>query len=140
MDRWPDGREWWVAPTLDRRAAESWISARVDPVGDIELAHERPWATVLRVPLADGVAWFKACASIQSFEPRLTHDLFARWPDRVAEVLAHDDERAWLLLGDAGEQSENSATRRGNGLHCCPCTLSCSAARLCGRTPRQWRP
>jgi hypothetical protein len=32
-----------------------------------------------------------------------THaELFARWPDRVAEVLAHDEEPAWLLLADAG--------------------------------------
>jgi hypothetical protein len=64
--------------------------------------HERPWATVLRVPLAGGVAWFKACAAVQAFEPHLTAELFARWPDRVAEVLAHDEERAWLLLADAG--------------------------------------
>jgi hypothetical protein len=28
--------------------------------------------------------------------------LFARWPDVVAEVLGHDEERAWLLLADAG--------------------------------------
>jgi hypothetical protein len=39
---------------------------------------------------------------VQAFEPRLTGELFARWPDRVAEVLAQDDERGWLLLGDAG--------------------------------------
>jgi hypothetical protein len=57
---------------------------------------------VLRVPLADSVAWFKACAPVQAFEPRLTAGLFARWPDRVAEVLGHDEERAWLLLADAG--------------------------------------
>ena len=57
---------------------------------------------MLRVPLADGVAWFKACAPVQAFEPRLTAGLFARWPDRVAEVLGHDEERAWLLLADAG--------------------------------------
>jgi phosphotransferase family enzyme len=87
---------------VDRAAAEDWIRAHVEPAGAIETAHERPWATVLRVPLADGVAWFKACAPVQAFEPRLTAGLFARWPDRVAEVLAHDEERAWLLLGDAG--------------------------------------
>jgi hypothetical protein len=57
---------------------------------------------VSRVPLADGGAWFKACAPVQAFEPRLTAELFARWPDRVAEVLGHDEERAWLLLADAG--------------------------------------
>jgi hypothetical protein len=30
--------------------------------------------------------------------------LYARWPDRVGEVLALDEERAWLLLADAGSQ------------------------------------
>jgi hypothetical protein len=39
---------------------------------------------------------------VQAFEPRLTGELFARWPDRVAEVLGRDDERGWLLLADAG--------------------------------------
>jgi Phosphotransferase enzyme family len=87
---------------VDRAIAEDWIRAHVEPVGAIETAHQRPWSTVLRVPLADGVAWFKACAPVQAFEPRLTAELFARWPDRVAEVLAHDQERAWLLLADAG--------------------------------------
>jgi hypothetical protein len=87
---------------VDRAAAEEWICAHVEPAGAVEIAHERPWATVLRVPLADGVAWFKACAPVQAFEPRLTAELCARWPDRVATVLAHDEERAWLLLADAG--------------------------------------
>jgi hypothetical protein len=87
---------------VDRAAAEEWIRAHVEPVGAIETAHERPWATVLRVPLRHGVVWFKACAPIQAFEPRLTAELFARWPGRVAEVLAHDDDRSWLLLADAG--------------------------------------
>ncbi|HEY2935254.1 MAG TPA: phosphotransferase [Gaiellaceae bacterium] len=87
---------------MDRAAAEDWIRRQVEPVGAIETAHERPWATVLRVPLAEGVAWFKACAPVQAFEPRLTAGLFARWPDRVARVLGHDEERAWLLLADAG--------------------------------------
>ena len=32
----------------------------------------------------------------------MTAELFARWRDRVAEVLGHDEERAWLLLADAG--------------------------------------
>ena len=87
---------------MDRSAAEEWIRAHVVPIGPIETAHERPWATVLRVPLADSIVWFKACARVQAFEPRLTGELFARWPDRVAEVLGQDDERGWLLLADAG--------------------------------------
>src|SRR5437660_8297916 len=87
---------------MDRAAAEDWIRAHVQPVGPIELAHERPWATVLRVPLADSLVWFKACSPVQAFEPRLSAELFARWPDRVAEVLGYDEERAWLLMADAG--------------------------------------
>lgn len=94
----------WEAPFSipDRAAAEDWIRRHVSPSGAIETVHERPWATVMRVPLANGSAWFKACGPVQEFEPRLTAALFARWPDRVSEVLGHDDERSWLLLADAG--------------------------------------
>src|SRR4051812_46710895 len=87
---------------MDRAVAEDWIRVQVTPSGDIEVAHERPWSTVLRVPTDDGLVWFKACSAVQAFEPRLTAELFARWPDRVPEVLAHDEERAWLLMADAG--------------------------------------
>ncbi|MBA2384381.1 MAG: hypothetical protein H0V68_06940 [Actinobacteria bacterium] len=83
--------------------AEAWIRAHVEPVGRMELVHERPWATVRRVPIAGVVAWFKVCASVQAFEPRLTAALASRWPEQLPDVLAHDEERAWLLLGDAGE-------------------------------------
>jgi len=89
---------------MDLAGAEEWIRSYVEPAGAIEPVHERPWATVLRVPVDDGVAWFKACARVQAFEPRLTARLFARWPDRVAEVIGFDEARAWLLLGDAGTQ------------------------------------
>jgi hypothetical protein len=41
---------------VDRAAVEQWIRGHVKPVGAIETEHERPWATALRVPLADGVA------------------------------------------------------------------------------------
>jgi hypothetical protein len=87
---------------VDDHASEEWIRAHVEPVGAFELVHERPWATVFRVPLADRVAFFKSCAPVQAFEPRLSAELFERWPDRVAEVLAHDAERGWLLMVDAG--------------------------------------
>ena len=87
---------------VDPLAVQEWIGGHAELVGAIETVHEQPWATVLRVPLADGVAWFKACAPVQAFEPHLTAELSARWPDRVAEVLGYDEERAWLLLADAG--------------------------------------
>jgi hypothetical protein len=63
----------------------------------------RPWATVWRVPLRGTVAYAKACRPIQAFEPALSARLAQRWPDRVAEVLAFDAARSWLLTADAGE-------------------------------------
>jgi len=88
---------------VDIAAAEDWICSHVEPAGAVVTVQEKPWATVLRVPI-DGTScvWFKACAPVQGFEPRMTAELFARWPDRVAAVLAHDEQRAWLLLADAG--------------------------------------
>jgi hypothetical protein len=92
---------------VDRSAAEKWIRGHVTPAGAIETAHERPWSTVLRVPLADAVVWFKACSPVQAFEPRLTAELSARWSDRVSEVVAWDEQRRWLLLADAGTRIES---------------------------------
>ena len=54
------------------------------------------------MPVADDVFWFKACGRVQAFEPRLTAALSTRWAGRVAEVVAHDEDRKWLLLADAG--------------------------------------
>ncbi|MDQ6719396.1 MAG: aminoglycoside phosphotransferase family protein [Candidatus Dormibacteraeota bacterium] len=95
---------------MDVTAAEEWVRKYVEPSGAIEMTHDRPWATVMRVPVAGGVKWFKACAQVQAFEPRLTAELYARWPDRVTEVLAIDETRHWLLLGDAGM----AVVERGN--------------------------
>jgi len=82
---------------------EDWIEQHVSPQGPAELVHEKPWSRVWKVPLPGGdAAWFKACAPVQAFEPRLTAELAERWPDRLADVIAHDEERAWLLLGDGG--------------------------------------
>ena len=87
---------------VDRVAAESWIRTHVEPAGPIELTHDRPWSRVLRVPVDGGGVWFKECGPVQAFEPRLSSELAGRWPELVAEVLAHDEERAWLLTADAG--------------------------------------
>jgi hypothetical protein len=88
---------------VDRAPAETWIREHVSVAGPVEVTHERPWGTVARVPLAGGTAWFKECGrGGWEFEAPLTVALAARRPDLVAEVLAHDPDRAWLLLADAG--------------------------------------
>ena len=90
---------------------EEWINSRLNPVGAIEVAHERPWSTVLRVPVAHGTVWFKACSAVQAFEPGLTARLYRRWPDRVSEVLDVDEEQGWLLLADAGVPVRDRSNR-----------------------------
>jgi hypothetical protein len=97
-----------VTLPFDLAAAEGWIRTSLATaglaggVGRIEVEKERPWATVLRVPVGGEIAWFKACRPVQAFEPALTAALASRWPDRLPVVLAHDVERRWLLTADAG--------------------------------------
>ena len=40
-------------------SAEDWIRSRVHVTGPIEEERVRPWATVLRVPTAEGTLYFK---------------------------------------------------------------------------------
>ncbi len=84
--------------------AEAWVATSVPIVGGLELVQTEPWASVFRAHAPDGeIVWFKACASHQAFEVPLTASLSARWPTKVTEVLAHDVNRRWLLMADAGE-------------------------------------
>ena len=88
---------------MEMLGAEDWIRGHVRLGGSPVVVHERPWSTVMRVPLADGgAAWFKSCAPVQGFEPALTATLSRRWPGLVVEVIASEPERGWLLMGDAG--------------------------------------
>jgi Phosphotransferase enzyme family len=82
--------------------AEAWIRESVDVIGEIEQPHVRWWSTVLRVPTADGVVWFKACHPSHDFEPALTLELAWLRPGRVIEVIAADVERGWMITADAG--------------------------------------
>lgn len=85
---------------------EEWIRAHVEPTGAPALVNERPWAVTWRIPTRDGAVFFKRCGVLQRFEPRLTSALARRWPDLVPEVVAVDEERAWLLTRDAGTPFE----------------------------------
>jgi hypothetical protein len=80
------------------------VAGQVELAGRLEHVHERPWGSVWRASVRGGVVWVKVCAPVQAFEPRLTAALAGRWPGLLPEVLAADSERAWLLLGDAGER------------------------------------
>jgi Phosphotransferase enzyme family len=88
-------------------SANRWIRARVEELGlaitgAIEQPHVQPWSTVLRVPTTGGDLYFKASAPVQAFEVPLLALLLEDFADRLPEVLAHDVDRAWMLMRDAG--------------------------------------
>lgn len=86
-----------------------WLAAHVvEPSAPVETIHERPWSTVLRVPTSDGDLYLKQEQPVQAYEIPLTVALASRWPDRVAEVVVADEERAWLLLRDGGTRVADS--------------------------------
>lgn len=82
----------------------AWLAEHVEVVGALRLFQDRPWGTVWRVPVRGGVMWLKVCAPVQPFEPYLTAALAGRRPTLLPEVVAHESERGWLLLGDAGKR------------------------------------
>lgn len=73
--------------------ATRWIDERVDRVGEVELLRTRPWSAIVRVPTADGGAWFKENPPALAFEPALTLLLAELRPDCLPDVLAADGPR-----------------------------------------------
>ncbi len=82
--------------------ALEWARTQVTPTGAAETVSEHPWATVWRMPLADGVVFVKECHGRWHVEAALTAAVASRWPAVTVEVLAADPGRGRLLLADAG--------------------------------------
>jgi hypothetical protein len=89
--------------TLDVDEATAWVRTAVPGTERLRLVHEEPWASVFTADTSRGAVWFKACAPTHAFEVPLTAVLASRWPATTAEILAHDVDRRWLLMADAGE-------------------------------------
>jgi hypothetical protein len=85
-----------------RPEAVAWIDAHVARTGEVELVRERPWATVLRAPTADGPVWMKLAGRGTGFEVPLYRLLARVVPEDVLVPIAIDEQRAWLLLPDGG--------------------------------------
>ena len=81
----------------------AWIDAAVERTGPIEELHRRAWSAMLRIPTAEGNAYFKASSPAFVHEAALTENL-ARWrPDCTVGLLAVDAGRSWMLMRDSGE-------------------------------------
>lgn len=91
-----------------RAEAHAWIAfqlnrLRLVSAGSIDPFHVRPWATVLRVPINDGMVYFKAVGPELAHEVALACALGEWGVENVPGVLATDVKRRWMLLRDAGE-------------------------------------
>lgn len=87
--------------------ATTWIRDSVSSLGledpeKIEPVREQPWGIVMRVSLPDRDVYFKAEGLGGTHEPPLVRDIRAQWPELVPDVLALDETRAWMLMGDNG--------------------------------------
>jgi len=81
----------------------AWIDAAVERTGPIEELHRRAWSAMLRLPTAEGSAYFKASAPAHAHEAGLTEVLARLRPECTVDLLAVDTGRSWMLMRDAGE-------------------------------------
>ncbi|MEX0874215.1 MAG: hypothetical protein WD646_05800 [Actinomycetota bacterium] len=93
-ESWLDEATLWVTETI--------ASLGLGPATGITSVREMPWGVVLRVMTADRDLFFKAEGLGGWHEPVLLRDLAATWPKLVADVIAFDDVRSWMLMVDHG--------------------------------------
>ena len=91
----------------DHSAALAWFETELSALGlaasgEVELAKERPWATVFRAETTGGVVWLKLPAAGTRFEVGLYALMHQIAPAHVLEPLAIDVERSWIVLPDGG--------------------------------------
>jgi hypothetical protein len=72
--------------------------------GEADQFHVRPWATVIRLPTADGDLFFKANTPQLRHEAVVALQLARRVPDRVPPLIADDLDRGWMIMEDGGRR------------------------------------
>jgi hypothetical protein len=87
-----------VQDWIDRELARLGVVA----TGAVEQSYVAPWSTAMRVPVHDGGLWFKANMPVHACEAAVVDILGQRRPACVAELLALDRDRGWMLMADAG--------------------------------------
>lgn len=96
--------------------AYEWIDVRIaelghERTGPVEQSRVSLWATVLRIPTAGGVVWFKATADALRHEIAIVERIAARRPDAGPGVLATNHRAGWMLMADAGEPLRDVVAR-----------------------------
>ena len=101
IEPWEDPS--WVAGAL------AWIDEQLGAAGrprtgDVDQMHVRAWATVMRVPTAEGDVFFKANIPELRHEAVVALHLARRVPHRVPPLLADDPELGWMIMEDGGRR------------------------------------
>ncbi len=92
---WLDAVTTWIDEALAEHGRQ-----RSSP---LEVLHQRPWSTFIRVPTDKGVVFFKAPAPpLSDFEARLTEALSHWRPDVTVPVIALQADAGWFLSEEAG--------------------------------------
>jgi len=96
---------WMYAGWFD--SAVAWIRKQTASLGytitgEIEQVKVRVWSEVMRVPTNSGMLYFKAVPTYFAFEPRMTQMIHSYAPIQTPPVLVVDEQRLWMLMGDAG--------------------------------------
>ena len=95
------------------RGGDAWIRDHVEVTGEIEQPHVYWWSTVLRVPTADGVVWFKARPRATASSRRSPKSSRACGPSGSSELVDVDFERGWMLTRRRGRPAARAARLRG---------------------------
>lgn len=103
----PDSRLPWARPGWFA-AASAWAvscieAAGISVTGSAKQVSTSLWSTVMSIPAAAGLVYFKAPARPFWHEPGLTELLSRQFPDNIPRVLATDDQLHYLLMHDFGD-------------------------------------
>jgi hypothetical protein len=94
QNNWLEQASTWIHDQLKRLG--------ISVIGSIEQLREQPWSRVLRIPSTAGDIFFKAAESTLAHEPALSEALWRWHPECMAEILAIDPQRGWMLTPDLG--------------------------------------
>jgi Ser/Thr protein kinase RdoA (MazF antagonist) len=102
----------WVLPGWYATAV-AWAEARLRELGygsvsSIQQVRNWDLSCVLRFQTPEGATYLKALPPEYASEVALTRLLGARHPDHIPPVLATDEQRRWLLLGEAGPPMDDN--------------------------------
>ena len=93
----------WAREHLERRGATL--------TGEPEIVHNYPWAQVARIPTDRGAMFVKTMVPVIGHEVGVTAALVRIRPDRVTPLIAHDVDRRFMLMEDAGERLRSMLER-----------------------------